>query len=225
MHTMRYAILSSALLLAAGPLAAQSSVVDEGSFTISRGGDRIGREDFVIRRTASPGGDVLVASATVSYNGQRLSPALRTDQNGAPLAYQVEVRTGAEVRERLVGQVGRGRFSARLRTPQGESAKEYIVSTGALVLDDDVFHQYYFVALRDGSGSVPVVVPRRNVQVSMRIDQRGSEPITIGGRSISARHMVLSGSGEPRHIWADDEGRVLRVTVGDVSAVRDEPPR
>jgi hypothetical protein len=226
MYAMRYAMLPLALLLAAAPLAAQSAVVDEGSFTITRGRDRIGREDFIVRRTSSPGGDVLVASATVSYNGRRLSPALRADSTGAPLAYQVEVRTGTDIAERLVGQVGRGRFSARVRTPQGESAKEYIVSNGALVLDDDVFHQYYFVARRTDGGSIPVVIPRRNVQVTMRVEQAGSEPVTVGGRQIAARHIVLRGpSGDDRHIWADAQGRVLQVRVGDVTALRDEAPR
>ena len=226
MHAMRYAVLPFALLFAATTAAAQSVVVDEGSFTVSRGRDRIGREDFIIRRTSSPGGDVLVASATVSYNGRRLSPALRADSTGAPLAYQVEVRSGADIAERLVGQVGRGRFSARLRTPQGESAKEYIVSNGALVLDDDVFHQYYFVARRTDSGTLPVVIPRRNVQVTVQLAQSGNENVTVGGREISARHLILRApGGDERHIWADADGRVLQVRVGDITAVRDEPPR
>jgi hypothetical protein len=221
---MRYALLPVAISLAASPLSAQSAVVDEGSFTIMRARERIGREDFVIRRTSSPGGDVLVASATVSYNGRRLSPALRADSAGGPLAYQVEVRSGADVQERLVGQVGRGRFSARVRTPQGESAKEYIVSTGALVLDDDVFHQYYFVALRPAAGAVPVVVPRRNVQVSMRVEMQGNDEVTIGGRALTARHIILAGEGTARHIWADDQGRVLQIRIGDITAIRDEAP-
>jgi hypothetical protein len=222
-------ILAAALVAAPVPYApAQVSTVDEGRFIITRGGERVGTEDFKIRRASDPTGDVLTATATVAYDDRRLSPMLRTDATGAPLAYQVEVRVGSELRERMSGQIGRGRFSARVRTPSGESAKEYIVSDGALVLDDSVFHQYALLARAERSGSVPVVIPRRNVQVVMRVEHRGSETVTIGGQSTQARHLVLTAPGEaPRHVWLDAKGRVLRVRLegSDMVATRDELPR
>jgi hypothetical protein len=228
---MRSPALSSAALLLtllASPAAAQVATVDEGSFTIVRGGAAAGREEFSIRRT--PGGQsaVYVASATVSYDDRRLSPALRTDSGGAPLAYQVEVRIGSEVQERLTGQVGRGRFSAQTKTPRGESTKEYVVSDGALILDDDVFHQYFFVANGRRGGAVPVVIPRRNTQVTMTVQERGAEQVTIGGRALEARHLVLSEpGGAQRDVWVDRQNRVLRVAIParGVIATRDDPPR
>jgi hypothetical protein len=231
---MRTTVLSAAILasLPVAPLAAQVATIDEGSFTISRNGNAVGREEFSIRRTpGGEGGSVYVASATVSYDGRRLSPALRADAAGSPLAYQVEVRVGSEVQERLTGQVGRGRFSALTKTPRGESAKEYVVSDGALILDDDVFHQYFFLAhsARAGGAIVPVVVPRRNAQLSMRIEERGAESVTVGGRALDARHLVLhEGAGGPeRDVWVDAQGRVLKVAIASrgVVALRDEPPR
>jgi hypothetical protein len=232
---MRYLSLLSATLLVAPPAsaAAQVSVVDEGTFTISRSGARIGHESFTIRKTAGPGGDVYVANATVDVDAERLSPALRAGSDFSPLAYQLEVRTGSEVQERLKGLVGRGRFSAQVKTPKGESTKEYIVSDGALVLDDDVFHQYYFVAQRAqqlgaAGGTVPVVIPRRSTQVVMRLEPRGSERVTVGGRAVDARHLVLTEpGGATRNIWVDAQGRVLKVTLDarNITALRDEPPR
>lgn len=217
------------LAAAAAPAAsAQVTTVDEGSFTISRGGDRIGREEFSVRRTPGEGGAVYVASATVSYTDRRLSPALRTDEHGTPVAYQVEVRAGTEVQERLTGQVGRGRFSALTRTPRGESSKEFVVSEGAVVIDDDVFHQYFFIAMGARAGAVPVVLPRRNTQVSMRVESKGTEPLTIGGRSIEARHLVLhEPGGVDRDVWVDSANRVLKVSLParGVVALRDDPPR
>ena len=55
---MRPTLLLAASLVAlpAAPLAAQVATVDEGSFTITRGGESLGREEFGIRRT--PGGEV-----------------------------------------------------------------------------------------------------------------------------------------------------------------------
>lgn len=204
--------------------------MDEGSFTITRDGRPAGREEFSIRRT--PGGESgtsYVASATVSYDDRRLSPALRADAGGSPIAYQVEVRVGSEVQERLTGQVGRGRFSALTKTPRGESSKEYVVADGALILDDDVFHQYFFVAQGRRSGAVPVVVPRRNTQLTMRVEERGAEEVTIGGRRLAARHLVLRdpAGGADRDIWVDTQNRVLKVEIPsrNLVALRDDAPR
>jgi hypothetical protein len=226
---MRYAaVVPAALLAVAAALPAQVTTVDEGRFIISRGGQRIGTEDFLIRRQASPGGDVLVAQATVAVDDRRLSPALRADSSGAPLAYQVQVKVGTEVQEHLSGRIGRGRFSAQLRTPEGESAKEYIVADGALVLDDDVFHQYYFLGRSDRTGSVPVVIPRRNAQVTMRVESAGAAQVAIGGTEVRAHQLVLTEpDGSARRVWLDDRGRVLKVALDGrgIVATRDELPR
>lgn len=225
---MRYAAVLPAALLAATSLSAQVTTVDEGRFIISRAGQRIGTEDFRIRRQASPGGDVLVAQATVAFDDRRLSPALRADSSGAPLAYQVQVQVGSEVQEHLSGRIGRGRFSAQLRTPRGESAKEYIVADGALVLDDDVFHQYYFLGRSERTGAVPVVIPRRNAQVTMHVRPDGTELVAIGSAQVSARQLVLTEQdGSVRRVWLDSQGRVLKVALegSGVVATRDEVPR
>ncbi|HEU5183676.1 MAG TPA: DUF6134 family protein [Gemmatimonadaceae bacterium] len=225
---MRHLIAGIALLGATLPASAQVAVVDEGSFTITQNGTRIGREEFAIRRTPSPGGDVLVANATVVYTDRRLSPALQTDAAGAPLRYQVEVSVGADIQERLQGRVGRGRFSAQLRTPRGESSREYVVADGALILDDDVFHQYYFLARAGRTGTVPVVVPRRNVQLSMRVNDEGADMVMIGGSRVAATRYAMSDpDGGTRRIWVDAQGRVLKVTLEGrgITATRDDPPR
>jgi hypothetical protein len=229
MSMIRLAVLAAAFL-AALPAAAQVSTVDEGSFTIAQNGTRIGREDFRIRRT--PTGDAsvnFVASATVNLGDRQLAPDLRTDANGGLLAYRVEVRSGAAMQERLKGSVERGLFSAVLTTPRGEAAREYMVSDGAVILDDDVYHQYYFVAGGAARGPVlPVVVPRRNVQVTMRVESQGTEAVTVGGRSMAATHLVLTApGGASRDVWADAQGRVLRVALPSrgIVAERDEAPR
>ena len=228
---MRPTILTAcaAFALAAPVLSAQVTTVDEGSFSILRNGERIGREEFTIRRTpGAEGQPVLVASATVAYDQRRIAPALRTDSAGAPIAYALEVRAGTEVQEQLKGAVGRGRFSAVTRTPRGESAREYIVTDGALILDDEIFHQYYFVARAARSGGIPVVVPRRNAQVTMRIEDGGTATVTIGGRALPARRLTLrEPGGARRDILIDAQGRVLQVELpaSGIVATRDDPPR
>jgi len=225
---MQYSAAFSAALLVASAslLPAQAATVDEGRFVITRSGQRIGTEDFTIRRLGGPDRNSFMAKASVVYDDVHLSPALRADQDGSPLAYQIEVKAGAELRERLSGQLGRGRFSARVKTPRGESAKEYIVSDGALVLDDEIFHQYYFLA-RAELGTVPVVIPRRNTQVAMRVEMQGKESLSIGGIGVEARHLVImEPGGARRHVWTDEQGRVLKVMLEEsgITAIRDELP-
>jgi hypothetical protein len=226
---MRLLIAVAAALAVALPVDGQVTTIDEGSFTITQNGAQVGREEFRIRATPTSDTSVnYVASATVALGDRRLSPDLRTDTRGGLLAYRVEVRTGAETQERLKGAVERGLFTAVLTTPRGEAAREYVVSDGAVILDDDVFHQYYFVARHAARGSVPVVVPRRNVQVTIRVEDRGSEPVAIGGRSLQATRLLLTEpGGASREVWADANGRVLRVVIASrgIVAERDEAPR
>ena len=68
-----------------------------------------------------------------------------------PLRYQVEVRTGRTVDQRLSGQQTRGHFTTQTQTGAGEASREYLLPDGMLVLDDELYHQYFFVGLRAGS--------------------------------------------------------------------------
>jgi len=226
---MRPLLAAATLAVAAGLAGGQVATVDEGSFTITRHGVRVGREEFRIRRTPTSDTSAnYVASATVAFADRQLAPDLRTDTGGGILAYRLEVRSGATTQERFKGSVERGLFTAVVSTPHGEAAREYIVSTGAVILDDDVFHQYYFVARHAGRPTFAVVVPRRNVQLSMRMANRGAETVTVGGRAVSATHLVLTEpGGAARDLWADAEGRILKVAVPGrgIVAERDEPPR
>ena len=224
---MRTLLLAAAAALAPSLAVAQVTTVDAGSFTITRHGTSAGREEFVIRSTPGAGGLQYIASATVTIEDRRLAPALNTDSSGAPVKYQVETRTGGDGRELLSGQVGRGRFSARVQSARGESAREYVVTDGALILDDDVFHQYFFLARRAPAGPVPVVVPRRSTQLAMRVESVGAERVVVGGRTLDARRFrITEPGGAVRELWTDGAGRVLRVEIParGVIAVRDDPP-
>ena len=225
---IRYLAAAALTATTALPAASQVVTLDEGTFTIVRNGAAVGRESFTIRSSGGgPGGAVVQARATVSYDDRRLTPVLKSDSIGSPTEYQLEVRAGANAAEVLKGVIRRGRFSATMQTPRGENLKEYVVSEGALVLDEDVFHQYYFLARGGRTGSVPVVVPHRNVQVVMRMEDRGPASVAIAGQSIAGRAFVLiEPGGANREIWVDAHGRVLKVAIPSrgIVATRDEPP-
>jgi len=213
----------------ASPLSAQVATLDEGSFTITVSGERVGREDFRIRSTPGAAGPEIVATANVSYSTRRVLAQMRADSAGVPSRYVVEVKEGQSTEERVDGSVFRGRVSARLKTSRGESANEIVASPGALVIDDDVFHQYYFITRRKSpSGPVSVIVPRRNTQVTMRVADAGTEKLTIGGSTLDARRFTVSDpGGADREVWADATGRLLKVAIPSkgIMALRDDPPR
>ncbi|MFN8667914.1 MAG: hypothetical protein U0164_12125 [Gemmatimonadaceae bacterium] len=221
--------IASAVLLAPTVSSAQSAqIIDQGSFTITVGNLRTGREDFRIEGTPGASGALeYVARATVVFGDKRLTPALHSDSLGAPSDYQVESRGTTAGSERWSGKITRGRVSARINNARGESAKEYIVTDGALILDDDVFHQYFFVARRTNAASVAIVVPRRNAQLVLKLSNAGADRVTIGTKDVDARHITLTEpGGDVRELWIDAKGRVLKVAIPsrNLVALRDDPP-
>ncbi|MBK8058057.1 MAG: hypothetical protein IPK33_09305 [Gemmatimonadetes bacterium] len=227
--TTRLLGLSALLIVSATALPAQSAqIIDQGSFTITVANQRTGREDFRIEGTPGASGALeYVARATVVFGDRRLTPALHSDSMGAPSDYQIESRGTTTGSERWSGKITRGRVSARINNARGESAKEYIVTDGALILDDDVFHQYYFLARRSNDARMAIVVPRRNAQLVLTVSSAGADRVTIGTKDLEARHIVLTEpSGATRDVWVDAKGRVLKVAIParNLVAQRDDPP-
>ncbi|MDQ3995687.1 MAG: hypothetical protein M3303_01575 [Gemmatimonadota bacterium] len=224
-------LVSLALALVAAsipvrPVPAQGTPFDEGTFVVTRNGAVVGKEAFRIVR--SGGKDQLYTStAQCAFGDRRISPALSADRAGVPLLYRVEVKNGGEIEERLQATGRPGRLHAVLQTRTGESSKEYVVANGAVILDDDVYHQHFFVPLARRSGQVIVVVPRRNSQVVGRLEDRGTDKIRVDGRDVAAVHLVITLPDGSRDLWFDESGRLLKVAMParGVIALREELPR
>jgi hypothetical protein len=209
-----------------GQGAGGAKTVDEGSFTISVNGIRSGREDFTISGTPSGRCTEYIAKSTIVLGDRRLMPAMQADSNGSPMTYQIQTRNASD-QEWWSGTISRGRVDARMRTAKGEARKEYIVTEGAIILDDDVFHQYYFVVSRTRTGMAAIVIPRRNTQLALQISSSGADHVTVAGRELEATHYVLTEpSGTQRDLWVDGKGRVLKVAIPSrgIVALRDDPP-
>jgi hypothetical protein len=205
---------------------AQGAPFDEGSFVVTRNGAPFGKEAFRILK--SSGKDQLYTStAQCAFGERRIFPALTADRVGVPLLYQVDVKNGGDIEERLRATGRPGRLHAVLQTRTGESSKEYQISSGAVILDDDVFHQHFFVPLARRSGDLSVVIPRRNSQVTGRLEDRGTEKIKVDGKEVSALHLVISLPDGARDLWFDESGRLLKVAVParGLIALREELPR
>jgi hypothetical protein len=196
-------------------VAAQVVVLDEGSFSLYRSGERIGREDFSIRTAPGADGRVLVAQATVATGDRRLAPGINADTTGFPARYQREVRLGGAVIERYQGQATRGRFSSQLLLPEGESAREFRLPPGTVVADDDVVHQLWLITRRGAGAVVPVLVPRRNVVETVNVESAGKERLSIDLRQFETTKLVLrGGAGVPmREVWVGTDGRILKASL------------
>ena len=226
---MRPSLSALALLTLALPAvaSAQRTVVDEGTLLISRNGAQVGRESF--RFQSAENGRYLTASSQAAFGAVKLNvPGLSVDSSsGAPLLYRVERQSPDAGVERLQATGRAGRLSAVAQRAGGESAKEYVFTGSAVILEEDVYHHYAMLALTGRMGPVTVVIPRRGVQRAGTIAEAGTGTVSIGGRAVTARHLTLQLGGEQHDVWVDRTGRLLKVTVAarGIEAVREEAPR
>ena len=208
---------------------AQVTSLDEGSFTLMRGGDRIGREDFSIRSTPGAGGSVIVAHAVISMGPRRIEPSLNADSSGAIVNYETTATENGRELLKYSGKLARDHFAARTSRPEGESSREFRLPVGTVAVEDDVVHQLWFVARRGPGAVVQVLAPLRTKVETMRVSLVGTEHLTIDNRDLEARHLriVTEGSGATRDVWVDAGGRLLKVVIPATrfAAVRDEIPR
>ncbi|MFI5310841.1 MAG: hypothetical protein ACHQQ3_06380 [Gemmatimonadales bacterium] len=214
------------LLLASPPAIRQVTSLDEGSFTLSRDGERVGREDFSVRSTPGSGAPVLVAQGRLTIGTRRLSPGLNADTTGFVLRYQNEVRVGGRVTETYSGVTSRDHYSSRIQRDDGESAREFRLPPGTVAVDDEVVHQLWFVARRGAGAVVPVLVPRRNLVETVRVELVGAERLTIDVREFETTHLRLrtDGTGVIRDVWMDADGHMLKASIPAMKlvAVRDD---
>jgi len=220
-----------AVAAAARPAPAQE-FLDRGTFLIERGGNEVGREDFAIRRgPARAGAGSILAVATVHYRDRELRPALDLSGDLRPVGYQLDVSSGGRVVERLSVQFGRGRIGVRLAGQQREVLREFPAALGIAVLDDDVFHQFYFLprAASGGVVSLRLLLPRAPAIVGGAVRRIGDDTVSVSGRKLPADHFaLLLDTGEERDFWFTASGDLLRVAIPsrEIVATRTAlPPR
>ena len=220
-------LLRALVLLMLPSLAAAqaSALIDDGTFTISRKGSPIGREAFRVARVAGPGGQVYRVSGTTVIEDRRYTTVLSTDSTGLPVSYDARLTVDGK-NLRIEGRGRPGRFSILSSTTGGESAREYVLENGALLIEEEVFLHYFFVPLA-ASTRVAVIVPRLARQASFAIASAGSETVDIAGVKVPARRYSITSDGTSRDVWVDGGGRLLKVSIPDTElvALRDDPPR
>lgn len=218
-------------ILGSSELRAQSVLLDEGRFDVYIRGLAAGSETFSIRRAGTGEAIRVIARGSVEVTRAResfvMAPLLEARGREMTLAaYQVKV--SGDVQEEVAMRLDGRRLVANMRSGEGEAVREYRAVPGILVLEAGVAHHYYFLATRANAPGTTLLAisPRSGAREQIQIVDVVEEPLTIGGVAIPSKHISLMVDGEPREIWADLQGRILRVRIPATSyeATRAAPP-
>jgi hypothetical protein len=91
---------------ASAGLRAQAVVIDAGTFSLEVSGQRVGREDFSIRRAPAGALATFVAQGNVVKGGLRYSVVLNTDSVGVPQTFRLQTLSAGKELE-SVGECDR----------------------------------------------------------------------------------------------------------------------
>jgi hypothetical protein len=207
-------------LLALALLQAAGTPVDEGVFVVRVDTLEVARESFRLNRgRLSRGEPGWTLATTIRYDRARpvvvLAPILEVNSDTMPAALQYDV---ADPRQpsRILGELGRGRFTVRLVARATERAREFPTGQRAVVLDDSVFAPYVFAAWRATSepATLTAIFPRALRRDVVQIRDLGLESTTLNRDPARLRHITVAGEGrETIHLWLDESGRLMKVEI------------
>lgn len=204
---------------------------DEGVLVVRIDTLDVARETYAFGPTRLSGGAAgWVLAATARYDRARpvvvLSPTLEIALDSLPVTLQFDVANPREPL-RVLGQLGRGRFTVRTVAKSLERAREFPLRAPALVLDDSVFALYQIAAwfARPEPVSLTAVVARAGRREILTLVDSGSAPVVVQGRTLTRRHLTLSGgANELVHLWLDELGRLMRLAIPSRKLVAEREP-
>jgi hypothetical protein len=214
---------------ATAALHAQAVVIDAGTFSLEVSGQRVGREDFSIRRAPTGALATYVAQGNVVRGGLRYTVVLTTDSAGLPQTFRLQTLSAGKELESVTGEWRRGLWSGRSESAVGESAREFRLPEAAVALADEVVHQLWFVLRGGADRPVQVLLPKRLEMRTAWLESVGTERLAIGLREFDAQHWIIRdsrGGQVLQEAWTDAAGRLLRVRIPSESleALRDDAP-
>lgn len=217
-------VIPAILMVAGSTSQAQTSiVVDEASFTFTRGGAAYGNESFKIIRRIGADGIEYVAQGTRTIDGRIVKTALTADSSGSAMSYSRTTTGGG------AGQLTARRALNRLTIQEqgGQSStKDYVFAPGTVILDDDVIHQFYFVTWQ-APRTLGYVTPGGKTSSQGVLTEVGRENLTVGSGTIPAEKFAFGTGDAMREIWVDSARRLLKVSypAQRIIGTRDLRPR
>jgi hypothetical protein len=194
--------------------------VDEGVLVVRVDTLEVARESFRLTHGRLSRGDAgWTMATTIRYDRARpvvvLAPILEVNSDTMPATLQYDV---ADPRQpsRILGELGRGRFTVRLVARATERAREFPTGQRAAVLDDSVFALYVFAAWRAAAepSTLTAIFPRGLRREVVQIKDLGPSATTLNRDPARLRHITLGVEGqETVHVWVDDAGRLMKVEI------------
>ncbi len=213
---IRSAVLGTVLptLLALGTATAAGAQVvqlDEGTFEILEGGERVGTETFTIRRIGMGAAATIVLQGRTTLADVEIAPILETSPDWDPLQYR---RTVEGSRNEVVELVSDGRrYTAVTTNERGEGEREFRPGPVTVVLDAEVAFLYHAVAALADADIITVVHPDQGRQARFRVETVETEGFRLGSGTVPVRRVRLSSGDDIREILIDERNRVMAVEI------------
>lgn len=219
-------ITSFALVVPLG-LHAQSVVVDRGTFGLSIHGEKIGTEDFIIRRAGLGNEAAFISRGVVvrALNGtsEEFTTLLRvTATEGTAAGYEFKSSRPAPIEIML--NISGPRYFSRFISGEGQEEREFRAERGTRIVEHQVAHHLYFLGNVLNDSIVHVIEPLSRTDRQFLVSAQQDEEIRLGRNRVVARRVMFTSADGNRIVWFDRQGRVLRVEIPRIGylAVRED---
>jgi len=196
------------------------TALDEGILVVREDTLEVARESFRLSHgRLARGGTGWTLATTIRYDRSRpvvvLAPILEVSTDTLPATLQYDV---ADPRQpsRILGELGRGRFTVRFLARETERAREFPTGQRTAVLDDSVFALYLFAAWRASAqpSALTAIVPRGLRRETVLVQDHGPASTTLNRDPATLRHVsVTGGLNIVVHLWLDAAGRLMKVEI------------
>jgi len=201
-------------------------VIDAGTFIIVRGSAEAGREEFAIRQAAGRGGQHgernIVVASTTRLPGREIQVALEVSGDQTPISLEQTESSGGRTARHVQARLTGNRFSARITSGDGESAREFPVRPPVALISDEAYASFYFMPRADQGAHKPVTIIRsRDVRlVTGSVIHQGADTVMIGTRRVAAnKYLLRLSDGDERQFWFTSAGDLLQVAVPSAGIV------
>ncbi|HKA57933.1 MAG TPA: hypothetical protein VKD28_04905 [Gemmatimonadales bacterium] len=196
------------------------TAVDEGVLIVRQDTLEVARESFRLTLGRLSRGETgWILATTIRYDRARpvivLAPILEVNGDTMPVTLQYDV---ADPRQpsRVLGQLGRGRFTVRYVTRETERAREFPIGTHAVVLDDSVFALYLIPGWLATTQStvLTAILPRSLRRETVQVQDQGVTATTLNRNPAQLRQILVTREdGHTVHLWLDTAGRLMKVEI------------
>jgi len=220
-------LITSFALIAPLGLSAQSVVVDRGTFGLSIHGEKIGTEDFIIRRAGLGNEAAFISRGVVvrTLNGtsEEFTTLLRVTANeGTAAGYEFKSSGPAPIEIML--NISGPRYFSRFISGEGQEEREFLAERGTRIIEHQVAHHFYFLGNVPNDSIVHVIEPLSRTDRQFLVSAEQDEEIRLGRNRVLARRVMFTSADGDRIVWFDRQGRVLRVEIPGIGylAVRED---